>query len=108
MTSTKKAIVAAIFVAFAVVLSLFYNVVYPIRSFEYDILIFYGFLASMAFILVLVFQRFIDTPRIHLPLSLGWGMVFIAGIEKFNAEYLDTIDPIWWSGLNEDIFTSMI
>ncbi len=108
MTVTKKAVVPIIFVALAAVLSLFYNVVYPIRTFEYDILIFYGFLACMAFILLLVFQRFSDNPRIHLPLSVGWGMVFLAGIEKFNAEYLDTIDPIWWSGLNEDIFTSMI
>jgi signal transduction histidine kinase len=35
-------------------------------------------------------------------------MVFIAAVEKFNAEYLDTVNPLWWGGINEDIFTSMI
>jgi signal transduction histidine kinase len=79
--------------------------VFPTRGYGIDTIIFYGFLALITFILVLVFQRFIETPKIHLPLSLGWGMVFIAAVEKLNAEYLDTI----WPGYeNENYFTAMI
>jgi signal transduction histidine kinase len=66
---------------------------------------FYGLISVVSFLLLVVFQRFIDIPKIHLPLSVGWGMLFIAGIEKLNAEYLDTI----WPGYqNEDYFTAMI
>lgn len=102
---TKKAIVPIFFLIVAAVLSITYNVVFPFRSFEYDILAFYGLITVVSFLLLIVFQRFIDIPLIHLPLSVGWGMVFIAGIEKLNAEYLDTI----WPGYeNEDIFTAMI
>ena len=103
--TTKKAIVPIIFLLMAIVLSIVYNTVFPIRPFEYDILAFYGLITITSFALLVVFQRFIDIPQIHLPLSLGWGMLFIAGIEKFNAEYLDTI----WPGYeNEDIFTAML
>lgn len=108
MTTTKRAIVPFIFLIIAVVLTLIYNAVFPIRSSEIDVLIFYTFLAVVTFILILVFQRFIDTPKIHLPLSLGWGMVFIAAVEKLNAEYLDTIDIFWFGNQNENIFTAMI
>ncbi len=103
--TTKKAIVPSIFLIVAVVLSVVYNTLFPIRPYEYDILAFYGLITITSFALLVVFQRFIDIPKIHLPLSLGWGMLFIAGLEKFNAEYLDTI----WPGYeNEDFFTAMI
>jgi signal transduction histidine kinase len=62
----------------------------------------------MAFFLLVVFQRFVDSPRIHVPLSVGWGMVFLSGIEKFNAEFLDTIDPLWWAGMSEDVSTAIL
>lgn len=105
MKITKKAITPTIFLIMAIVLAVVYNTVFPIRPFEYDILAFYGLITITSFALLVVFQRFIDIPKIHLPLSLGWGMLFIAGIEKFNAEYLDTI----WPGYeNEDYFTAMI
>jgi signal transduction histidine kinase len=105
MTIMKRAMFPIIFLVIAVLLTLIYNVVFPIRSSDFDILFFYGFLAFVAFTLVLVFQRFVDIPKIHLPFSIGWGMVFIAAIEKLNSEYLDTI----WPGYqNEDYFTAMI
>ena len=84
-------------------LTLIYNLVFSTRGSGIDTLTFYAFLALITFALVLVFQRFIETPKIHLPLSLGWGMVFLAAIEKLNAEYLDT-----QNFENENIFTAMI
>lgn len=107
MITTKKVIVPIILLAIAAVITIVYNVIYPLRSFEYDILAFYGFLAFVSFSLVLVFQRFIDTPRIHLPLSIGWGMVFISAVEKFLGEYLDTFDPVGWPS-TEDFYTATI
>ena len=105
MTNAKKAIVPIIFLIKAVVLTLIYNSVFSTRDYGLDTIFFYTFLASVTFVLVLVFQRFIETPRIYLPFSLGWGMVFIAAVEKLNAEYLDTI----WPGYeNELYFTAMI
>jgi signal transduction histidine kinase len=105
MMKTKKVIIPITVFVIAVLITLIYNVVFPIRSFEYDILAFYGFIASISFALLVVIQRFIDIPKVHLPLSIGWGMVFIASIEKLNSEYLNTI----WPGYeNEDYFTAMI
>lgn len=105
MKATKKAIIPIVFLTIAVVLTLIYNFVFSTRENELDVIIFYAFLAVITFVLVLVFQRFIEIPKIHLPLSLGWGMVFIAAVEKLNAEYLDTI---WLGYQNEDYFTAMI
>jgi signal transduction histidine kinase len=108
MSTRTKAIVPVSMLIGAILLSIYYNLVYPLRSFEYDILAFYAFISVMAFTLLVVFQRFVDIPRIHVPLSIGWGMVFLSGIEKFNAEYLDTIDPIWWVGMSEDLSTGVL
>ncbi len=103
MTTRKKFIIPIVFLTIAVVLTLLYNFVFSTRESGIDTLTFYAFLAVITFSLVLVFQRFIETPRIHLPLSLGWGMVFIAAVEKLNAEYLYT--QVFE---NENIFTAMI
>jgi signal transduction histidine kinase len=104
-TAARKAITPTFVLIIAILLSVVYNLVFPLRGFEYDILVFYGFISVVAFVLLVVFQRFIYIIRIHLPLSLGWGMVFIAGIEKLNSEYLDTI----WPGYeNEDFFTALL
>ncbi|MHA2080326.1 MAG: hypothetical protein ACW99H_04180, partial [Candidatus Thorarchaeota archaeon] len=103
MMRTKKVIVPIVFLTIAVVLTLIYNFVFSPRGSDLDTITFYAFLAFITFVLVLVFQRFIDIPKIHLPLSLGWGMVFIAAIEKLNAEILDT--QVFE---NENIFTAMI
>lgn len=107
MTTMKKAVVPIVLLIIAVMLTIVYNMVFPVRGSEINTIIFYAFLAFITFILVLIFQRFIDTPRIHYPLSLGWGMVFIAAVEKLNAECLDTIDTNWLIP-NEDIFTSIL
>ena len=107
MIVARKAIIPIILLTIAAVLTIVYNAIFPLRSFEYDILAFYGFIAFVSFFLILVFQRFVDTPRIHLPLSLGWGMVFIAAVEKFHGEYLDTIDPVWLPS-TEDLFTAIL
>lgn len=103
MTTVKKTIIPIVFLSIAVVLTLVYNAVFSTRGSGIDTLTFYAFLSVITFVLVLVFQRFIETPTIHLPLSIGWGMVFIAAVEKFNAEYLDT-----QSFENENIFSAMI
>ena len=103
MKTAKKSIIPILFLTIAVTLTLIYNFVFPTRVGGLDTLTFYAFLAVITFALVVVFQRFIETSRIHLPLSLGWGMVFIAAVEKLNAEYLDT------PGFeNENYFTAMI
>jgi len=103
MMKTKRIIIPTGFIIIAVILTLVYNYVFPIRGGGLDTLTFYAFLAVITFVLVVIFQRFMETPRIHLPLSLGWGMVFIAAVEKLNAEYLDT------PGFeNENFFTAMI
>lgn len=103
MTTTKKAIIPIVFLTIAVALTIIYNTVFFPRESGIDTLFFYAFLASITYGLVLVFQRFLDTPKIHYPLSVGWGLVFIAAIEKLNAEYLDT-----QAFENENIFTAMI
>ncbi|MHA1943630.1 MAG: hypothetical protein ACW96M_04450, partial [Candidatus Thorarchaeota archaeon] len=103
MTTTKKAVIPIVFFTIAVLLTLVYNFIFSTRGSGLDTLLFYAFLATITFILVLVFQRFNEIPKIHLPFSIGWGMVFIAAVEKFNAEYLDT-----QSIENENVFTAMI
>ncbi|MGY5863779.1 MAG: HAMP domain-containing sensor histidine kinase [Candidatus Thorarchaeota archaeon] len=99
----KKAIAPVILVSIAIILTIIYNITFVQRESGIDTLFFYAFLAVITFSLVIFFQRFLDTPKIHYPFSLGWGMVFIAAVEKFNAEYLNTqvIE-------NENVFTAMI
>ena len=57
----------------------------------------------MTYTLLILFQKFINNRALHLPLSIGWGLVFIASVEKLNAEILDT-----QAIENENIFTAMI
>ncbi|MHA2025813.1 MAG: sensor histidine kinase [Candidatus Thorarchaeota archaeon] len=103
MTTTKKAIIPIVLIIVAITITIIYNIVLFPRESGIDTLAFYSFLSVVTFGMVLVFQRFIETPRIHLPLSIGWGLVFISAIEKINAEHLDTqiIE-------NELIFTAML
>ena len=103
MVTTRKVIFPAFFMIAAVVLSIIYNLSFEIRESGIDTIIFYLSLALVTYTLLILFQRFINYRALHYLLSIGWGLVFIATVEKLNAEILDTptID-------NEQFFTSMI
>ena len=103
MVNIRKIVFPAIFLIAAVIISLVYNLSFEVRESGIDTIAFYFALALVTYTLLILFQRFIENNALHYLLSIGWGLVFIASIEKLNAEMLDT-----QSIENENIFTSMI
>ena len=99
----RKAVYPIIFLSLAIAITIIYHQVFLPRSINLDTLLFYSALAFITFTLVILFQRFVNDPSLHHPLSIGWGLVFLASIEKINAEMLDTINLE-----NENFFTAMI
>jgi len=98
-----RSIYPSIFLSLAVTITIIYNLVFQQRSTNLDTLLFYAALAIISFTLVVLFQRFVNVPSFHTLLSVGWGLVFLASVEKINAEMLDTINLE-----NENFFTAMI
>ncbi len=92
-----------IFLSLAIAITVIYHQVFLPRSTNLDTLLFYTTLAFITFTLVVLFQRFVNDPSFHIPLSIGWGLVFLASVEKLNAEMLNTINFE-----NENFFTAMI
>jgi signal transduction histidine kinase len=103
MVSTRKVFFPATFLIAAVVITIIYNLSFEVRESGIDTIAFYFAMSIVTYTLLILFQRFIDHKALHYLLSFGWGLVFIASIEKINAEILDT-----QSIENENIFTSMI
>ncbi|MGY5859620.1 MAG: HAMP domain-containing sensor histidine kinase [Candidatus Thorarchaeota archaeon] len=103
MSTTRKTLFPAIFLIAAVVLSIIYNLSFEVRESGLDTIAFYSALALVTYTLLVLFQRFINYRALHFLLSIGWGLIFIASVEKLNAEILDTptID-------NEQFFTAVI
>jgi len=99
----KKAVYPIIFLSIAIAITIIYHQIFLPRSTNLDTLLFYSALAFITFTLVVLFQRFVNDPSFHHPLSIGWGLVFVASIEKINAEMLDTVNLE-----NENFFTAMI
>jgi signal transduction histidine kinase len=98
-----RAIYPTLFLVLAIALTIVYHLVFLPRSTNLDTLLFYSALAIITFTLVVLFQRFINDPSFHIPLSVGWGLVFLASVEKLNAELLNTVNFE-----NENFFTGMI
>ncbi|MHA1614296.1 MAG: sensor histidine kinase [Candidatus Thorarchaeota archaeon] len=103
MVSTRQVIFPVIFMIAAIVLSIVYNLSFEVRESGIDTIAFYLAIALVTYTLLVLFQRFVSYRTLHFLLSIGWGLVFVASIEKLNAEILDT-QPIE----NENIFTAMI
>jgi len=100
---TRKIIFPAVFMIAAISLSLVYHLTFEVRESGLDTLAFYFAIGLITFILLILFQKFVDNRVLHHLLSIGWGLVFIAAIEKMNAEMLDT-----QSIENESFFTALI
>lgn len=103
MVDTRKVIFPAVFMIAAVSISIVYHLFFEIRESGLDTLAFYFALGLVTFTLLVLFQKFIDNKVLHLPLSIGWGLIFISAIEKLNAELLNT-----QSIENETFFTALI
>ena len=103
MVTTRKVLFPVIFMIAAIVLSIVYNLSFEVRESGIDTITFYLAVALVSYTLLVLFQRFVSYRTLHFLLSIGWGLVFVASIEKLNAEILDT-----QAIENESIFTSMI
>lgn len=103
MVDIRKTIFPLVFLLVAVSISIVYNIFFDVREFGLDTISFYLALALLTFTLLILFQKFSNFRTLHLTLSIGWGLVFIAAVEKLNADLLDTslIE-------NENFFTAMI
>jgi signal transduction histidine kinase len=92
-----------VFLILGLSIALAYILVFEFREANLDGLAFYFALSSTSFILLVLFQRFADIPRLHIPMSIGWGFVFLGTFEKFVNDFTDTI------GLeNENFFSALI
>ncbi|MHA2361027.1 MAG: sensor histidine kinase, partial [Candidatus Thorarchaeota archaeon] len=99
----KQMIFPSIFLIAGVIIAIIYHTVFEPRGANLDGLLFYGALSSTSFILLIFFQRFVDYKTLHIPLSIGWGLIFLGSFEKLNGDYVDTV------GLeNENIFSAVI
>jgi signal transduction histidine kinase len=99
---TRKIVFPAIFLITAVSITIVYQLSFQIRESGLDTITFYFAIGLVAFTLLVLFQKFIDNKVLHIPLSIGWGLIFTAAIEKLNAEMLDT-----QSIENETFFTAL-
>ncbi len=92
-----------LFLSAGLILALIYHIVFPSREAGLDGILFYLCLSSVSFILMILFQRFIDNRILHLTMSMGWGLVFLGTFEKLIADLVDT------AGLeNENFFSAII
>ncbi|MFW9789178.1 MAG: sensor histidine kinase [Candidatus Thorarchaeota archaeon] len=92
-----------IFLIIALSIALVYTHIFEFREAGLDGLAFYFALFSTSFTILILFQRFVDSKRLHIPMSLGWGLVFLGTFEKFVNDFTDTI------GLeNENFFSAVI
>ncbi len=101
--NTRKVIFPAIFLILAAGITVAYNLLFSPRTSTFETLVFYVSLSIVSFILLIQFQRFVDIKSLHLPQSIGWGLIFIASVEKTNAAVLDTILVD-----NENLFSALI
>lgn len=103
MVNIRKVILPAIFLVTAVAISIIYHLIFEVRESGLDTLAFYFALALVTYTLLILFQRFSEIPALYLPLSIGWGLIFVAAIEKTNAEMLET-----QAIENESFFSALI
>jgi len=103
MVDIRKTIFPLVFLLSAIGITIVYNIFFEFREFGYDTITFYLALAIVTYTLLILFQKFVDFRTLHLTLSIGWGLVFIAAVEKLNADILET-----GAIENENPFTAMI
>jgi len=103
MVDIRKEVFPIIFLLGALSITIVYNIFFDVRESGLDTITFYVALALVTYTLLILFQKFVDFRTLHLTLSVGWGLVFIAAVEKLNAAFLDTTTIE-----NENIFTAMI
>jgi signal transduction histidine kinase len=100
---TRRAIFPLLFLLTGLLILASYFSVFPSRTIGFDGVLFNSALALTSFILMLLFQRFEDSPRLHVPLSVGWGFVFLGSFEKLVSEFVSTDNFE-----NENLFSAII
>ena len=101
--NSRKAVFPALFLVIALVITVVYHLSFLPRTTSFETLVFYVLLSLVSYTLLILFQRFVELKSLHLPQSIGWGLIFIAAVEKTNAAMLDTILID-----NENIFSALI
>jgi signal transduction histidine kinase len=100
---TRQMIFPSIFLFAGAIIAIIYHTVFEPRGANLDGLLFYGALSLTSFTLIILFQRFVDYKSLHIPLSIGWGLVFLGSFEKLNNDVVNTV------GLeNENFFSAVI
>ncbi len=92
-----------LFLVAGLIIAVVYHTVFPPRGANLDGIAFYTALSLTSYTMLVIFQRFVEKRSLHIPLSIGWGLVFLGTFEKLNADVVDT------AGLeNENFFSAVI